>query len=110
MATRDEARNARADAFRCLECSALSWFKTGETLRAARPRCQACGSIVLDYVKTVGKVRAALRRPRSLRAQLQHGLISQDEFNRRQTKYLQNQHQDYLARKKHGLLRPPPQR
>lgn len=36
----------------CLDCKAETWLERRELIRAARPRCSACGSISLEPSKS----------------------------------------------------------
>lgn len=119
-------RANHANGFRCLECGKVSWMGSRDTRRAARPRCHHCGSIHLAYEATVKAGRSKSKtnldpvnvtgphpeaarprkRRRTLREKLAAGHITEAQFHAACAKHIKALREDYLVRKKHGLLKP----
>lgn len=121
----------RRRGYKCVECNATTWIRPGDQFRAARMRCSGCGSLYLEYVgRGVGggrgdvvKSLAASRTPGKRRNSWketataasrgvawspwpEQKAMSPDERAAAHTAYLRQRREDYLARKKHGLLKP----
>lgn len=119
-----DEKGGRSNAFRCLECSSLTWLRPGEDRRAARPRCSSCGSILIAYEKSVragdapgttvetgpgkpsnGKVVRHLQAAKKRQKAMQTPRLdpSPEAKAARKLGWLKNHHADFKARRKHGV-------
>lgn len=46
--------------WKCLDCKAETFFERRELIRAARPKCSACGSVAIEPVTREAKQRLAV--------------------------------------------------
>lgn len=46
--------------WKCLDCKAETFFERRELIRAARPKCPACGSLAIEPVTREAKSRLAV--------------------------------------------------
>jgi hypothetical protein len=109
MATREEA-SARRREYRCLECRGATLFKPCEMLRAKRPQCSRCGSLLLEYAKSCDggefkKDGVALPKPRRRRNGFRTPWkeLPPEQQTAFRAKAIRNLHEEFKLRRKHGI-------